>query len=69
MPRRTTNDPAIGQRIRDRRNLLGWSIRFAADRAADHPHQPRASAVRGGASLVFAEDLPETVSAKGEASF
>ncbi len=33
MARRTLSDPAIGQRIRDRRNLLGYSIRFAADRA------------------------------------
>lgn len=33
MPRRTTNDPAIGQRIRERRTLLGWTIRFAADHA------------------------------------
>ncbi len=33
MARRTLGDPAIGQRIRDRRNLLGYSIRFAADRA------------------------------------
>jgi transcriptional regulator with XRE-family HTH domain len=33
MPRRTTNDPAIAQRIRDRRTLLGWTVRFAADRA------------------------------------
>ena len=34
MARRTLSDPAIGERIRDRRNLLGYSIRFAADRAA-----------------------------------
>jgi transcriptional regulator with XRE-family HTH domain len=33
MPRRTTNDPAIAQRIRERRTLLGWTVRFAANRA------------------------------------
>lgn len=33
MARRTLSDPAIGERIRDRRKLLGYSIRFAADRA------------------------------------
>ncbi|HEY9389760.1 MAG TPA: helix-turn-helix transcriptional regulator [Mycobacteriales bacterium] len=33
MPRRTGDDPNIGERIRTRRRLRGWSIRFAADRA------------------------------------
>lgn len=33
MARRTIHDPAIGTRIRDRRNLLGYSVRFTADRA------------------------------------
>lgn len=33
MPRHSSNDTAIGQRIRERRKLLGYSIRYAADRA------------------------------------
>jgi transcriptional regulator with XRE-family HTH domain len=34
MPRRTTPiDPSIGDRIRTRRELRGWSVRFAASRA------------------------------------
>ncbi|HET9875287.1 MAG TPA: helix-turn-helix domain-containing protein, partial [Mycobacterium sp.] len=33
MPRRPGSDPQIGARIRTRRQLRGWSIRFAADRA------------------------------------
>jgi transcriptional regulator with XRE-family HTH domain len=34
MPRRTTPiDPSIGERIRTRRELRGWSVRFAASRA------------------------------------
>jgi transcriptional regulator with XRE-family HTH domain len=32
-PRRSGTDPYIGQRNRTRRQLRGWSIRFAADRA------------------------------------
>ena len=37
MPRRTSMDTAIGQRIRERRELAGWSIRHAADRAGIAP--------------------------------
>lgn len=33
MARRPTPDPTIGERIRTRRQLRGWSIRHAADRA------------------------------------
>lgn len=33
MPPRKVNGSAIGQRIRERRKLLGWSIRYTADRA------------------------------------
>jgi transcriptional regulator with XRE-family HTH domain len=33
MARRQTSDPTIGERIRVRRQLRGWSIRYAADRA------------------------------------
>lgn len=33
MPRRTHRDPTIGERIKTRRELRGWSLRFAADRA------------------------------------
>lgn len=33
MPRRTNSDPTIGQRIMARRQLRGWSMRYAADRA------------------------------------
>lgn len=33
MSRRATMDTVIGQRIRERRELAGWSIRHAADRA------------------------------------
>jgi transcriptional regulator with XRE-family HTH domain len=33
MARRPTPDRSIGERIKARRNLHGWSIRFAADRA------------------------------------
>ncbi|MEV1285944.1 helix-turn-helix transcriptional regulator [Micromonospora sp. NPDC049679] len=37
MPRRPSGDTAIGQRIRDRRELLQWSVRHAADRAGVAP--------------------------------
>src|SRR5262249_61288005 len=37
MARRPTPDPTIGQRIRDRRELRGWSVRHAADRAGISP--------------------------------
>ncbi|MGW0431209.1 helix-turn-helix domain-containing protein [Micromonospora sp. NPDC003197] len=37
MPRRISVDTAIGQRIRERRELAGWSIRHAADRAGIAP--------------------------------
>ncbi len=33
MPRRASPDPTIGERIKTRRQLRGWSIRFASDRA------------------------------------
>lgn len=33
MARRAVTDTTIGQRIHDRRKLLGWTIRYAADRA------------------------------------
>jgi transcriptional regulator with XRE-family HTH domain len=33
MTRRTNHDPTIGQRIKTRRKLRGWSVRYAADRA------------------------------------
>jgi transcriptional regulator with XRE-family HTH domain len=33
MARRTMRDPGIGDRIKDRREILGWSVRFAASRA------------------------------------
>lgn len=33
MPSHRQPDPSIGERIRDRRELRGWSIRFAASRA------------------------------------
>lgn len=33
MPRRTSGDTAVAQRIKDRRQTLGWSVRYAADRA------------------------------------
>lgn len=33
MPRRPSTDTTIGERIRERRSLRGWSIRYAASRA------------------------------------
>src|SRR5262245_34370626 len=33
MPRWSSNDTSIGDRIRERRQLRGWSVRHAADRA------------------------------------
>lgn len=33
MARRTVRDPAIGDRVKQRREVLGWSVRFAASRA------------------------------------
>src|SRR5439155_17950937 len=33
MPPRPTPDPGIGERIRVRRQLRSWSVRYAADRA------------------------------------
>jgi transcriptional regulator with XRE-family HTH domain len=33
MPRSSSQDVAVGQRIRDRRTLLRWTVRYAADRA------------------------------------
>jgi transcriptional regulator with XRE-family HTH domain len=33
MPRRQNSDPGIGERIRTRRKLRAWSVRYAADRA------------------------------------
>jgi transcriptional regulator with XRE-family HTH domain len=37
MARRPISDPTIGQRIRDRREIRGWSIRHAASRAGVSP--------------------------------